>query len=68
LKGYMEKAELIYLASKYAQKGYDYEKMMYCDDFHGQEEQAECCYEYVIEFKEIGRKAFYEKYKEYKLY
>jgi len=68
LKGYMEKAELIYLASKYAAKGYDYEKMYYCDDFYGDEEQAEACWDYVVEYNEIGSKAFYEKYKEYKLY
>ena len=64
----MTKAEIIYLASKYADKGYDLEKMYYCDDFHGVEDLAEICYEYVIEYREIGRKAFYEKYKEYKLY
>lgn len=64
----MTKEELIHLASKYAEKGYDYETMYYCDDFHGKEEEAEACYEYIIEYREIGSKAFREKYKDYKLY
>jgi len=68
LKGYMDEAELIFLASKYVQKNYDYDTMYYCDDFNGKEEFARPCHNYMVEFKEIGRKAFYEKYKEYKLY
>jgi hypothetical protein len=64
----MEKKEIIYLASKFADKGWDYETCMYCDDLYGQEDEIEEIWEYVIECKDIGRTAFYIKYSEYKLY
>lgn len=59
---------MLWIASKYADKGYDFEKMKYGDDLYGKEDFADNVWEYVVECKEIGRKAFYEKYKEFKLY
>ena len=64
----MDKAEMIYIASKYADKGYDYETMKYGDDMYGNEDLADEVWEYVVEYKEIGSIAFKEKYKEFKLY
>ncbi len=64
----MEKEEMIWIASKYAEKGYDYEDLCYGDDLYGKEDLADEIWEYVIEYKEIGSIAFREKYKEYKLY
>lgn len=59
---------MIYLASKYADKGYDFETMYYCDDFFGKEQYAEQVWEYVEEYKEIGYSGFKQKYSQYKLY
>ena len=64
----MEKAEMIYIASKYAEKGYDYEQLMYGDDTYGNPNLTEDVWEYVIEYKEIGSISFREKYKEFKIY
>lgn len=64
----MTKAEIIYLASKCFDKGWDYEKLMYGDDLYGKENLADDVWEYVCELKDIGRTAFYIKYSEYKLY
>ena len=64
----MTEEEKIYLASKFAEKGTDYEKAMYGDDLYGQEDQIDDIWEYVTEYKEIGSIQFREKYKEFKLY
>jgi hypothetical protein len=64
----METSEMIYLASKFAEKGLDFETCMYCDDLYGQEDEIDPIWEYVIEYKEIGSIAFKEKYKDFKLY
>jgi hypothetical protein len=67
----MNKSEIIWIASKYATKGYDYEQLCYGDELFGKPEAetlADDIWEYVEEYKEHGRVAFYEKYKEYKLY
>jgi hypothetical protein len=64
----MKVEEKIYLASKFAEKGWDYETCYYGDDLYGQEEEIDEIWEYVLEFKEIGRKQFKEKYSQYKLY
>lgn len=64
----METSEKIWIASKYAAKGYSYEDLRYGDDLYGKEDLADEVYEYVIEYKEIGSIAFKEKYKAYKLY
>jgi len=64
----MEKSEMLWIATKYFSKGYDYETMCYGDDLYGKEKYADEIWDYVIEIKDIGRIVFYEKYKEYKLY
>ena len=64
----MEKEEMLWIASKYADKGYDFEQMKYGDDLYGKEQFADEVWEYVTECKQIGTDAFYEKYKEFKLY
>ncbi len=67
----MELKDKIWIASKYAEKGYDYETLRYGDDLYGQENISELTdeiWEYIDEYREFGRRAFYEKYKEYKLY
>lgn len=64
----MKKSEMIWIASKYAEKGYNFEQLKYGDDLYGNESFAYEVWEYVVEYKEIGSIAFKEKYKEYKLY
>lgn len=64
----MEKSEMLWIASKYADKGYDFEQLKYGDDLYGKENLADEVWEFVTEYKEIGSVAFREKYKEYKLY
>ena len=64
----MTKEEMIYLASKCAEKGWDYETLYYSDDLYDKEKFAEQVYEFVIEYRKEGSKAFREKYKDYKLY
>lgn len=64
----MEKSEMIWIASKYAAKGYNYDQLKYGDDLYGKEEFADDVWEYVFEYQQIGSIAFKEKYKEYKLY
>jgi len=64
----MENADKIWIASKYAEKGYGYEQLKYSDDLYGQEDLADEVYDYMLEYKEIGSRAFREKYKDFKLY
>lgn len=64
----MELEEILWIASKFANKGYDFEKMKYSDDLYGREGFADNVWEYMEEFKDIGRIRFYEKYKAFKLY
>ena len=64
----MEKHEMIWIATKYVAKSYTYEQMKYGDDLYGREEFAEQVGEYMDELYKIGHDAFYEKYKEYRLY
>lgn len=64
----MEKEEMIWIASVAVAKNIDYEKLYYSDYMYGNENLTDEVYKYVIECKEIGTIAFYEKYKEYKLY
>lgn len=59
---------MLWIASKYADKGYDFEQLKYGDDLYGKENLADEVWEFVTEYKEIGSVAFREKYKEYKLY
>lgn len=64
----MEQSEIIYLATKAFDKGWDFETLEYGDDLYGREQYADDVWEYVEELHERGRAAFYEKYKEFKLY
>ena len=64
----MDKAEMIYLATKCQSKGWTYEQLYYGDDLYDKEEFADNIWEYVIELEEIGYIAFKEKYKEFKMY
>lgn len=64
----MNKEEIIWTASIAFAKNMDYETLYYSDYMYGNGDYTDEVYDYVIELKEIGRAAFYEKYKEYKLY
>lgn len=64
----MEKSEMIWIASVAIGKNMDYETLKYSDYMYGKETLTEEVYQYVIECRKIGVVAFYEKYKEYKLY
>lgn len=64
----MEKSEKVWLASKAAEKGWNYETLKYGDDLYDHEEDVEDVWGYVEEYKSIGSVAFREKYKEFKLY
>jgi hypothetical protein len=58
----MDKKEMIWLASKCFEKGWDFETLKYGDDLYGREGHADNVWKYVVEMKDIGRKAFGEKY------
>lgn len=62
----MTKETQLWVASMAGSKDYDYEKTLKCgyvdDDF------IEVIWEYIIEFKKIGKTAFYDKYKQFDLY
>jgi len=64
----MPEEEMIYLASKYADKGYSIDQLTYGDDLYGRKHLADDIWEYVCEYKEIGSTAFAEKYKNNQLY
>lgn len=64
----MEESEKIYIATKAFDKNWDIEQLRYGDDMYGKEEFTDDVWEYVNELRDDGRTAFYEKYKEYKLY
>ena len=64
----MEKSELIWIASVAIGKNLDYEELKYSDYLYDNEDQIDDVWEYVEECQDDGRTAFYEKYKEYKLY
>ena len=60
---------MLWIASKYKQKGYSYEDMCYGDDtYNATEDEKEKIGEYMAEYEEEGSKWFYETYKEFKLY
>ena len=65
----MEKSEMLRIASKYKVKGYSFEQMCYGDDmYNATEEEKDQVGDFMTEYEDIGRVAFYEKYKEFKLY
>ena len=64
---------MLFIATKYVSKGYSFEDMCYGDDcyhlsgYEGKEIKDEIC-GYMTELEDIGKVAFYEKYKDFKLY
>jgi len=64
----LDKSELIWIASKMHSKGYSGDDIRYSDDLNGNEDQFDDVNNYMDELNAIGEIAFYEKYKEYKLY
>lgn len=64
----LTKAELLFIATKMQAKGYSGDDVYYSDDLYDNEDQFDEVHEYMTELSEIGRIAFYEKYKEFKLY
>ncbi len=66
----MELSEKLWIASKYAEKGYGYEDLKYGDDLYNEEDDnlVDEIWDYVEEYKAIGSIAFREKYSDYKLY
>ena len=64
----MTKEQKIWIASKFAEKGYGYETLFYSDNLLGLEVMERCVvaeeiWEYMEEYKEYGSIAFKEKYK-----
>jgi hypothetical protein len=59
----MTRKEIILLAIKYAEKGYNYDQVKYCDDLYGKQEFVEEIMEYIVEYKQIGAIAFRYMYK-----
>lgn len=64
----MTKEEKLWIATKWFQKGYDIDDLRWSDDMYGYENETDEVLEYYEELQDIGRIAFYEKYKEFKLY
>ncbi len=64
----MELTEKIWIASVAVSKNMNYEDLKYSDYLYGNEDLIDDVWNFVEECKEAGTKAFYEKYKEYKLY
>lgn len=66
----MQKSDMIWLASKAVAKKWDFETLKYSDDLYTKDylSIADEVWEYVEECEKIGTTAFYEKYKEFKLY
>lgn len=64
----MEESEKIWIASIAIAKQYGYETLKYSDYMYGNEEFIDDVWDYVKECANGGQIAFYEKYKEFKLY
>ena len=69
----MEKSEMLWIASKSVTKGYSQEQIRNGDECYllNDEEGNNIRYkiaEYMEELQDIGRIAFYKKYKDYDLY
>lgn len=69
----MEKSKMLWIASKYKSNGYSQEQMRDGDDCYelsGAEgiKIKDAIADYMDEYEDIGRIAFYEKYKDFKLY
>lgn len=64
----METSKMIWIATWAFAKNLDYEKLSWSDYMYDHRDLTDEVWEYVVELKEDGRKSFYEKYKEFKLY
>lgn len=65
--------EKIYIATKYVEKGYGFDDLRYGDDLYhlsGEEKEQtlEDIFDYMDEYRELGRKQFSEKYPSAKTY
>lgn len=60
----MTTIEMIKLAIRASDKGWDFEQLKYGDDLYGKEEFADDVWEFVEERKLIGSAAFDQKYPE----
>ena len=58
----MEKSEMISIAKRAIDKNMDFETLKYSDYMYGKESLTDYVWDYVEECREIGTKAFYEKY------
>lgn len=58
----MDRNEMIRIARKASQKGWNFEQMKYGGDLYGHENYADDVWDYVVECKEIGTVAFDLKY------
>lgn len=64
----METSEMIWIATWSFAKNLDYEELSWSDYMYDHRDLTDEVWKYVEELHEDGRKAFYEKYKEFKLY
>ena len=64
----MDKPKMIWIAIKFAERGYAFDKVYFSDDLYGNEKYADEIWGYMEEYKDIGRIAFREKYKKYGSY
>lgn len=64
----MKKEEMIYLASKYGTLGYNLETLLYSEETEGKEEYCIYIWDYIEEFRSLGKEEFKKKYKNYKTY
>jgi biotin synthase-like enzyme len=58
----MTKQEMIKIAKRAVDKGWDFEALKYGDDMYGKESLTDDVWEYVEECKRIGTDAFYAKH------
>ena len=61
----METEEIIWVASVAIAKQLDYETLLYSDYMYGNTEFIDDVWEYILECREIGIPAFYDKYDYY---
>lgn len=59
---------MVWIATWAFSKGLDFGELKYSDYMNGHEDLTDEVWKYVEELQEDGRKAFYEKYSEFKLY
>jgi hypothetical protein len=60
--------DMVKTASYAIYKDMEKDELYYSDEMYGHESETNMVWEYVAECQEIGRVAFREKYKDYKLY